>query len=53
MEDLRQRYRESVERRRQRAAQIRIVRPPFDRVYAEAIRALSVLNAVDLAQPES
>lgn len=48
MEDLRRRYRESVERRRQRTAQIRIVRPPFDRVYADALRALCSEEKSDL-----
>lgn len=48
MEDLRRRYRESVERRRQGAAQIRIVRPPFDRVYADALKALGNEEKSDL-----
>ncbi len=48
MEELRQRYRESVERRRQRAAQVRVVRPPLDHVYVEALRLLHSEEKGDL-----
>lgn len=48
MEELRRRYWESADRRRQRAAQIRVVPPVFDRMYARAVELLGKQERSDL-----
>jgi len=48
MEELRRRYWESVDRRRQRAAQVSVVLPVFDRVYARAVELLGNEEMSDL-----
>lgn len=40
MEELKRRYSESADRRHQRAAQVKVVPPVFDRVYARAVELL-------------